>query len=55
MHAVKEQAALEIVFLRVTGYRVELPEERLTANFTEDSKFVLTPELVGPGQISTSI
>ena len=55
VHAVKEHAALEIVFPRVTGYRVELPEERLTANFTEDSKFVLTPELVGPGQISTSI
>lgn len=42
--------ALEIVFPRVTGYRVDLPEERLTANFTEDSKFVLTPEMVGPGQ-----
>ena len=50
VQAVKERAALEIVFPRVTGYRVELPEERLTANFTEDSKFVLTPEMVGPGQ-----
>ena len=48
--AVKERAALEIVFPRVTGYRVDLPEERLTASFTEDSKFVLTPEMVGPGQ-----
>lgn len=48
--AVKERAALEIVFPRVTGYRVDLPEERLTANFTEDSTFVLTPEMVGPGQ-----
>ncbi len=48
--AVKERATLEIVFPRVTGYRVDLPEERLTASFTEDSTFVLTPEMVGPGQ-----
>lgn len=50
VHAVKERDKLEIVFPRVTGYRVDLPEERLTANFTEDSKLVLTPEMVGPGQ-----
>ena len=50
VHAVKERAALEIVFPRVTGYRVDLPEERLTAKFTEDSTLVLTPEMVGPGQ-----
>ena len=50
VQAVKERAALEITFPRVTGYRVDLPEERLTANFTEDSTFVLTPEMVGPGQ-----
>ncbi|MBC8064842.1 MAG: DEAD/DEAH box helicase family protein [Chlorobia bacterium] len=39
---------LEIAFPRVQGYRVELPEERLTAQFTEDSKLELTPFLVGP-------
>ena len=39
---------LEIKFPRVEGYRVELPEERLTANFTADSVLELTPELVGP-------
>ena len=39
---------LEIRFPRVIGYRVELPEERLTAKFTEDSELRLTPELVGP-------
>ena len=50
VQAVKERAKLEIVFPRVTGYRAELPEERLTARFTEDSRFVLTPEMVGPGQ-----
>ena len=50
VHAVRERAALEIVFPRVTGYRVELPEDNLTAKFTDDSKLVLTPEMVGPGQ-----
>ena len=39
---------LEIRFPRVQGYRVELPEERLTAEFNEDSVLELTPDLVGP-------
>lgn len=39
---------LEIRFPRVQGYRVELPEERLTAEFNEDSILELTPDLVGP-------
>jgi type III restriction enzyme len=39
---------LEIRFPRVAGYRVELPEERLTAKFTDDSVLELTPDLVGP-------
>lgn len=39
---------LEIQFPRVAGYRVELPEERLTAEFNEDSVLELTPDLVGP-------
>lgn len=43
-----ERDSLEICFPRVEGYRVELPEERLTAEFTEDSCFILKPELVGP-------
>jgi type III restriction enzyme len=43
-----ERDALEIRFPRVVGYRVELPEERLEARFTEDSTLVLTPDLVGP-------
>lgn len=41
---------LEIRFPRVEGYRVELPEERITAHFTEDSTLRLTPELVGPSR-----
>ncbi len=43
-----EREALEIRFPRVSGYRVELPEERLTANFNVDSVFELTPAIVGP-------
>lgn len=43
-----ERDSLEIRFPRVVGYRVELPEERLTAEFNEDSVLELTPELVGP-------
>lgn len=43
-----ERDALEIRFPRVAGYRVELPEERLTARFNADSVLVLSPELVGP-------
>ena len=43
-----ERAALEIRFPRVEGYRVELPEERLTADFNDDSFLVLRPDIVGP-------
>lgn len=39
---------LEIRFPRVAGYRVELPEERLSAEFNDDSVLQLTPDLVGP-------
>ena len=48
--AIEWRAGLAITFPRVTGYRVELPEEGLVANFTKDSTFNLTPEWVGPGQ-----
>ena len=49
MRAVRpERDALEIRFPRVAGYRVELPEERLTAEFNEDSVLELTPDMVGP-------
>ncbi len=43
-----DRDALEIRFPRVAGYRVELPEERLTAEFNEESVLELTPDLVGP-------
>ena len=43
-----ERDSLEIRFPRVMGYRVELPEERLSALFNEESVMELTPDLVGP-------
>lgn len=43
-----ERDALKIRFPRVEGYRVELPEERLEAEFNDDSVLELTPDLVGP-------
>jgi type III restriction enzyme len=55
VHAVSpERDALEIVFPRIEGYRVELPEERLTATFDADSVLELTPELVGPSVTQNS-
>ncbi len=42
-----ERDELEIIFPRVVGYRKELPEDRLLANFNDESKFILTPEIVG--------
>ena len=41
---------LEIRFPRVSGYRVDPPTEELSAEFTDESRLVLTPELVGPSE-----
>src|SRR6267142_1293595 len=49
-----ERDALEIRFPRVVGYRVELPEERLTAEFNQDSVLELTPDLVGATETQNS-
>jgi type III restriction enzyme len=49
-----ERDHLEIRFPRVEGYRVELPEEQLSAKFDGDSELVLTPDLVGPSLIQSS-
>lgn len=43
-----DRDALEIQFPHVQGYRVELPDERLEAEFTDDSILELTPDIVGP-------
>jgi type III restriction enzyme len=49
-----ERDALEIRFPRVVGYRVELPEERLDAEFNKDSVLELTPDLVGATETQNS-
>jgi type III restriction enzyme len=46
--------ALEIKFPRVQGYRADLPEERLTADFNSDSVMELTPDLVGATETRSS-
>jgi type III restriction enzyme len=43
-----ERDDLEIKFPNVGGYRIELPEERLSAEFNDDSILELTPDLIGP-------
>jgi len=45
-----ERDALEICFPRVVGYRAELPEEKVSAKFNEDSVLELTPDMVGPSR-----
>ena len=49
-----DRDALEIRFPRVQGYRAELPDERLTADFNEDSVLELTPDLVGATETRNS-
>jgi type III restriction enzyme len=49
-----ERDHLEIRFPRVLGYRIELPEERLKATFTEDSIMELTPDLIGATETRNS-
>ncbi|GAB3679012.1 BPTD_3080 family restriction endonuclease [Salinisphaera aquimarina] len=55
VHAVRpERDALEIRFPRVEGYRVDMPSERLTADFTADSRLELTPDLIGPAKVKNA-
>jgi len=49
-----ERDALEIRFPRVAGYRTELPETRLAADFNDESSLVLTPDLVGATETRNS-
>jgi len=42
VRALEERIACEITFPRLVGYRYDMPQERLTANFTEDSKLALS-------------
>ena len=48
--AQRDRAALEMIFPRVVGYRIDLPEEKLQANFGDNSRLVLTPHMTGPGE-----
>jgi type III restriction enzyme len=43
-----DRDACEIRFPRVEGYRIELPEERLTAKFNSDSTLTITSDDIGP-------
>ena len=43
VHAMPERADAEIRFPRVVGYRLTLPEEKLSARFTKDSRFTISP------------
>jgi type III restriction enzyme len=43
-----ERDSLEIKFPRISGYRVEFPKEELTAHFTEDHHYQLSPQTIGP-------
>ena len=49
-----DRDALEIRFPRLAGYRVELPNDRLEAEFTPDHVLELTPELVGATEVLNS-
>lgn len=52
VHAIAERSDLEIRFPRVSGYRRELPSERLNAEFGDDSRLVITPEDIGPTSVT---
>ena len=49
-----ERDALEIRFPRVSGYRIELPADRLESTFNTDSVLELTPDLVGATETQNS-
>jgi len=42
VRALEDRIACEIAFPRLLGYRYDLPEERLRATFTEDSRYTLS-------------
>lgn len=49
-----ERDASMIHFPRVMGYRINLPKEKLSATFTDDSVFELTPDIVGPAKTTNA-
>ena len=51
VHAIKERSELEIAFPRVSGYRRDLPSDKLEALFTADSRLEITPLDIGPTSV----
>ena len=49
-----ERDHLQIEFPKVTGYRIELPDEQLSAEFTGDSVLQLTVDQMGPSETMNS-
>ena len=54
MRSGRRETSWRFGFPRVTGYRVEPPNDRLEADFNEDHVLELTPELVGSSQVLNS-
>ena len=55
VHAVRpERDPLKIHFPRISGYRVELPKEEISAEFMDDHKYELSPRLIGPTRATLS-
>ena len=44
VHAEPDRASAQITFPKLIGYRIELPDEKLWAEFTKDSRMVLTTD-----------
>lgn len=51
VQAVKERAGLEIIFPRVEGYRLQMPDERISAEFTDESRLTIDPTDIGPTSV----
>lgn len=49
-----ERDHLEITFPRILGYRVEMPDEKIRADFNEESRFVLNPTLIGATEVQNA-
>ncbi|MBB5223423.1 type III restriction enzyme [Amaricoccus macauensis] len=51
VHAVPGREPLEITFPRIEGYRLELPDERLVADFSALEPYILDPAKVGATKV----
>lgn len=51
VYAIRERSEFEIVFPRVSGYRRDLPSDKLEAQFTADSRLEITPLDIGPTSV----